>query len=414
MSQGMLVFSLGLEYLAAAAAPWRTTSTVDYNQRLAKHSPMNSDLFSLPTPFVAIDLARVRANIAAMQALADGSGVRLRPHAKTHKSIAVARWQIEAGAVGICCAKLGEAEVFAGAGIADIRLPYPLNPSNVVRVTALQDRVRLSTIVDNLDVATQWSRAMAAAGRSLDVLVKIDVGFHRCGLDPAAPAVVDTIRQIAALPGLAFRGLLSHAGHAYGAESSEALAMMAADEATILGSLAAALRDAGVEVEELSVGSTPTARFIGRQQGVTEMRPGNYVIFDRTQVGLGAATLDDCAMSVVSTVVSRPSATRVVFDAGSKTLTSDTARGFGSHPGHGLVFPSVAASTPDESIVIERLSEEHAVARVEVSCALRPGDRVRILPNHGCPVMNLADELVLVEQGTVVGRLRVDARGKNA
>jgi len=370
---------------------------------------------TLPTPTVVVDLGTLKRNISAMQELATHAGVRLRPHAKTHKSPVIARWQLEAGAVGICCAKLAEAEVFAAAGLTDIRLPYPVNPgaANVARVLALLDRgVTLSIIVDNLEVARQWSATMLAAKRRLDVLVKVDVGFHRCGVDPVATDVVSTINEIASLAGLRFLGLLSHAGQGYAAASEEELEGIARDEIAILNGLAARLREAGTDVNEISVGSTPTARFITKQHGATEMRPGNYVFRDRTQVGLGSATLADCAMTVVSTVVSRPARTRVVFDAGSKTLTTDGLRGFASHAGHGLVFPSLYRTDPDPSIIVERLSEEHAVARVQPDCSLQVGDRVRILPNHACVVTNLMDEIVLADGLNVVERLKVAARGK--
>jgi D-serine deaminase-like pyridoxal phosphate-dependent protein len=371
------------------------------------------DLSTLPTPRAFIDRSRLQHNIATMQALASSAGVRLRPHAKTHKSPVIARMQLDAGAVGVCCAKLGEAEVLAGAGIRDIRLPYPINPSNAARVVALLDRgVRLSIIVDNGDVAAAWSAAMVSAKRKLDVLVKVDVGFHRCGVNPDSPTVIDDIRGISELSGVSFLGLLSHAGQGYGAATADELEAIAAHEAEILGSIAGRLREAAVEVAEVSVGATPTARFITRQHGVTEMRPGNYVFFDRTQVGLGAATVDDCALWIVATVVSRPAATRVVFDAGSKTLTNDGVRGFGTHGGHGLVCRDLSATVPDASIVIERLSEEHAVARVPADCALRVGDRVRILPNHSCVVSNLMDELLVVDGTTVVDTLPVAARGR--
>ncbi|HUF46189.1 MAG TPA: alanine racemase, partial [Vicinamibacterales bacterium] len=251
-----------------------------------------------------------------------------------------------------------------------------------------------------------------AAGRRLDVLVKIDVGFHRCGMDPDAPGVVDRIRQVADLAGLRFLGLLSHAGHGYGAGSVDELRAIAEREAQVLNGLAARLRDLSVPVEEVSVGATPTSRFIEIQKGVTEMRPGNYVFFDRTQAGLDAARLDQCALHVVATVVSRPAPSRVIVDAGSKVLTSDAVRGFGQQAGHGLVYPSLEATEPDRSIVIERLSEEHGVARVPAACPLRIGDRVRILPNHSCVVTNLADELLLVDGAAVVDRLPVAARGK--
>jgi D-serine deaminase-like pyridoxal phosphate-dependent protein len=374
---------------------------------------MPASLSSLPTPFVVIDRARLDRNIGAMQARARAAGVRLRPHAKTHKSPAIAMRQIQAGAVGICCAKLGEAEVFAAAGIGDIRLPYPIHPSNAERVLALMDRVTISIIVDDLEVAREWSHAMTGARRRLRILVKVDVGFHRCGVDPTRPDAADTIRRIAELGGIEFLGLLSHAGHSYLAKSHAEIERIASLEAEVLARLAATLRDGSTPVAEISVGSTPTARFIGRQPGVTEMRPGNYVFVDRTQVGLGAARADDCAQSIVSTVVSRPAPDRVIFDAGSKTLASDGLRGFGAEAGFGLVHPSLGASPPDPTIQIERLSEEHATARVPLTCPLRVGDRVRIIPNHACVVTNLADELWLADGETIVERWPVAARGKS-
>lgn len=369
-------------------------------------------LLDIPTPRVVVDRARLARNVAAMQAAASKAGVRLRPHAKTHKSPVIAEWQVGAGAVGICCAKLGEAEVFVEEGIEDIRLPYPLQPTNAERVVALLDSARISIIVDDLDVARGWSAAMTAAGRTLDVLVKVDVGFHRCGIDPDRHDVVDVIRAVAGLPGLKFCGLLSHAGHAYHATSEADLERIATTEAEIMARLRQRLEQAGVPVAEVSVGSTPTARFIGRQPGVTEMRPGNYVFFDRTQTALGAAGLDDCAQTVVSTVVSRPAADRVILDAGSKTLTNDTARGFTPTPGYGALYPSLTAAAPDPALVIERLSEEHATVRVPSSCALRPGDRVRILPNHACTVMNLMTDVLFVEGMDVLDEVHVAARGR--
>jgi D-serine deaminase-like pyridoxal phosphate-dependent protein len=364
------------------------------------------------TPYPVVSISRLKANIQRMQALANQAGVRLRPHSKTHKSPVIARMQIDAGAVGICCAKLGEAEVFADAGITDIRLPYPINPVNADRVLALMDRVRLSLIVDDADVAMQWSGVMKHAGKRLEILVKVDVGTHRCGVDPHAPAVVDTIAGIASLPGIQFRGLLSHAGHGYHAESLSALAAVTNEETAIMTGLAAALRERGTAVEEISVGSTPTSRFAPTQRGITEMRPGNYVFLDRTQVGLESGSYSDCALFIVSTVVSRPAADRAVLDCGSKTLTSDAARGFGALPGYGSVFMSSDENAPESSILIERLSEEHAVCRVPESSPLRPGDRVRVLPNHACTVANLTDRLWLADDAGSLEALPVAARGR--
>ena len=370
-----------------------------------------TDLTSLRTPAVLIDGQRALRNLDRMQAAANASGIRLRPHSKTHKSPLIARWQLDRGAVGICCAKLGEAEVFADAGIADIRLPYPINPSNADRVLALLDRTHLSFIVDHPAVAQQWSDVMVRNGKQVDILVKIDVGFHRCGIDPDTREALGTIKAIASLPGLRFKGLLSHAGQTYHAHSEKELCVMAEAEARTMADLAERCKKAGIPVEEVSAGATPPARFSIQQKGFTEYRPGNYVYFDRTQVALGAASYDDCALTVLATVVSKPAKDRIILDSGSKTLTNDGARGFTPAPGHGTVM-RLGDRAIDENLVIERLSEEHATVKaLSRSTDLEPGDRVLIIPNHSCVVSNLVDQAWLVE-GDVVKPLPIAARGK--
>lgn len=373
-------------------------------------------LLELPTPAVLIEQPRVLANIDRMQERADRKGIRMRPHAKTHKSPVVARWQIDRGAIGICCAKLGEAEVFAAAGFTDIRLPYPLNPTNAARVVALLERTRLSFIVDHPAVARGWSDAMTRAGRTVEVLVKVDVGFHRSGIDPDPGTAVRFIQDVAALPGLTLKGLLSHAGQAYHASSEDDLRAIAADEAATLHRLAVVARERGVQIDELSAGATPTARYSLEQDQLTEYRAGNYVYFDRTQVGLGAATFDDCALTVLATVVSKPAPDRIILDCGSKALAADAARGFTPIRGHGAVFPGVQIApgqAPDDDLIVERLSEEHATVRVASGhTALEPGDRVRVVPNHSCVVSNLVDEAWLTQAATVLGPMAIAARGK--
>jgi D-serine deaminase-like pyridoxal phosphate-dependent protein len=368
------------------------------------------NITSLRTPCVLVDQTRVERNIERMQDAAEACGKRLRPHAKTHKSPDLALIQVARGAVGICCAKLGEAEVFAEHGIADIRLPYPLNPVNGDRVLALLDRTRLSFIVDHMDVARGWSRVMQDAGRTVDVLVKIDVGFHRCGVDPETADAADFVARVAEMPGLDVKGLLSHAGHAYAASSEADVEAIAAREAGMLTMLRDRIAEKGIALEEISVGATPTARFSARLPGITELRPGNYVYYDRMQVGLRAATWDDCALTVLATVVSRPADDRIIFDSGSKTLTNDLVRGA---TGYGVVQTDLRTPEPDRGLVIERLSEEHATVKVVGDgCALVPGDLVRIIPNHACVVSNLVDEAWIVNGDEAVDKLRVAARGR--
>jgi D-serine deaminase-like pyridoxal phosphate-dependent protein len=368
----------------------------------------------LLTPCVLIEQSRLERNIDRMQTAADAGGRRLRPHTKTHKSIALARKQLKRGAAGICCAKLGEAEVFAAEGFEDIRVAYPLNPVNLDRVLALLEHTRLSFVLDHADVARGWSDGMRSAGRMVDVLVKVDVGLHRCGIDPTAAAAADFVARTAAMPGLQFRGLLSHAGHAYGAASPAEAERIARDEARTMTSLAERVRQLGVAVEEISVGATPTARFSAQVDGVTELRPGNYVYYDRMQVALGSASWDDCALTVLARVVTTHGPDRIILDSGSKTLSSDLVKGPGHQPGHGVVLAALHSSAPDESLLVERLSEEHAVVKAERSSPLRPGDLVRLVPNHSCVVSNLVDEVWLVDGEQVVERLDVSARGRIA
>ena len=368
------------------------------------------NITDLPTPAVLVDAQKLERNLSTMQAAANARGLKLRPHAKTHKSPHIARLQLERGAVGICCAKLGEAEVFADAGVTDIRLPYPLHPVNADRVFALAERITLSFIVDDPAVAQAWSDLAERRGRPLEVLIKVDVGFHRCGIDPHSPSAPGTVRAIAAMKGLRLRGLLSHAGHGYGAVSASQLEAIAAEEARLLRDVASR---AEVTCEEFSVGATPTVRFSVKQDGLTEIRPGNYAYFDRTQVAHEAATWSDCALTVLARVVSRPARERVILDSGSKTLTNDGARGFVPTPGYGSIMRDLYGADPDSSLLVERLSEEHANVRVvDGETALKTGDLVRIVPNHSCVVSNLVDAVWLVEGDRVIDRLPVAARGR--
>jgi D-serine deaminase-like pyridoxal phosphate-dependent protein len=275
------------------------------------------------------------------------------------------------------------------------------------------DRVHLSIAIDHLRVAENWSRFMVEHGKQLDVLVKIDVGYHRCGIDPDLQTAVKFLQHTASLQGLRLRGLLSHAGHSYNAKSDDERVAIAKDEAAILRNLANESRRVGVAIDEISVGSTATALISASETGLTELRPGNYVYYDRSQVAIGSATLKDCALSVLATVVSKPAEDRLVLDCGSKILTSDTGRGKVQPKGYGAVFTKLETTTPDDTLFIDRLSEEHAVVMAQNgSSRLEPGDRVRILPNHSCVVSNLVDTVYLVDDLTVVQSIPITARGK--
>jgi D-serine deaminase-like pyridoxal phosphate-dependent protein len=355
----------------------------------------------LDTPAVLVDLDVVERNIASMAQRARRHGVRLRPHAKTHKIPEIARMQRTAGAAGISLAKVGEAEVFAAAGFEDIFLAYPVvGAAKARRLLALADRIRLAIGADSEEGLRTVTDVFHAAGRRLDVLLKVDSGFHRVGVPPESAA--DMAGRLASLPGVSLRGLFTHAGHGYLAPTLEEVAAVGRAEGETLAAAAESVRRAGVPVAEVSVGSTPTAHSAMTAPGVTECRPGNYVYHDASQVSLGVCAQADCAMTVLATVVSVPSPDRAVVDAGSKTLSTDALR---PRPnGHGAILGRRSR--------IERLSEEHGVIRVEPGERFRVGERVSILPNHACVVSNLHDIIHAVRGGRVEAELRVAARGR--
>ena len=362
---------------------------------------MNRPIEDLPTPAVLVDLDVLEKNIARQAGRAREAGVRLRPHAKTHKCPEIARMQLAAGAAGISLAKASEAEVFAEAGFDDIFIAYPVaGLGKAERLLALSDRLRLAAGTDSVEGARQLSGPFQAAGRRLDVLLKIDVGYHRVGVLPEN--ALEVARRVAELPGLRLRGVFTHAGHVYQAETPEAVAHIGKLEGEILFSCAEALRRSGLSIDEVSVGSTPSARHAMRVAGVTECRPGNYVFHDGSQAALGTCDPEDCAMTILATVVSVPARDRVCLDAGSKTLSQDMLRPRAN--GHGLILGT--------SSRLQSLSEEHGVARVEEGDSFRVGDRVRILPNHACVVSNLHDRLYGVRAGRVETEFRIAARGR--
>lgn len=354
----------------------------------------------LPTPAVLIDLDVVERNIASMQARARAAGVRLRPHAKTHKAPQIGRMQLDAGAGGLTLAKVSEAEVFARAGFDDIFLGYPIvGADKARRLLALSDRARVVVGADSVEGARTLGDVFHAAGRRLTVRLKIDCGFHRVGVAPEQ--ALETARRLTELPGISLDGVFTHGGQGYGGETPEDVARIGRDEGRIVVETADLLRADGLPVKEVSLGSTPTVASAVTQRGVTECRPGTYVYNDLSQVTLGTCCAEDCALTVLATVVSVPAADRAVVDAGSKTLSTDPLR---PRPeGHGLIVGRRSR--------LARLSEEHGVIRVAEGESFRVGEKVRILPNHVCVVVNLHDGLIAVRGGRVRGEIAVAARG---
>jgi D-serine deaminase-like pyridoxal phosphate-dependent protein len=342
----------------------------------------------LDTPALVIELDILERNIARLQEYMNAHGIASRPHVKTHKIPAIAHMQMRAGAVGITCQKLGEAEVMADAGIADIFVPMNIvGEAKLARLAALARRVRLSVGCDDIEVALGLSRAASAAGVTVGVLVECDTGQGRCGVQTPEAAVA-LAGEVARLPGLAFRGLATF-------PTSPAAA-------TFLTEAAAKLAAARLPAEIVSGGGTQGVFALHELAGFTEHRAGQYVFNDRNLLATGQARVDDCSLRILATVISRPVPGRAVLDAGSKTLTSN--------PGKGLTGFGLLLEYPDA--VLARLTEEHGIADVS-ACARPPriGERVTIVPNHASVVVNMFDVAFGVRRGRIETTWPVAARG---
>lgn len=342
----------------------------------------------LDTPAVIVDLDRLEANIARLQAYLDRHGIANRPHIKTHKLPEIARMQVAAGAVGITCQKLGEAEVMADAGIRDIFVPYNIvGEAKLARLAALSHRTKLSVSADSEVVVRGLSRAMAREDAPLEVLVECDTGMGRCGVGTPEDAV-RLARTIGGAPGLSFGGLMTYPTSAH--------------TDAFVGEAKRLLEAEGVPVARVSGGGTGATWTAHEHPLITEHRAGEYVYGDRHSLRSGALRLEECAFGVLTTVVSRPAEERAVLDGGSKTFSSDKR----DLDGYGLILEYPEARIAD-------LSEEHGHVDLAGS-RRRPevGERVTVLPNHCCVVSNLFDEVIGVRGDEVEATWTVACRGK--
>lgn len=355
----------------------------------------------LDTPALVVDLDIVDANNRRLLAHLTARGVALRPHFKTHKSVAIARRQLEAGARGITVGTLGEAEVLAAAGIGDLFLAYPLwavGPK-AGRLRTLHGRSPISIGIDSVAGAERLAAAVSGVGPALRVLIEIDSGGCRTGVD--SPETARHVAEGARALGLEVVGVFTHGGHGYAGPNARVQA--AEDEVRTLSEAAAALRDAGFACEIVSAGSTPTMWDAAAGE-VNEVRAGTYVFGDRQQATLGAIGFSDIALHVAATVVSTAVHGQVVIDAGAKTLTKDRAAYL---MGHGLL-----PAYPDA--VIEKVNDYHGIVRIPSGTpAPHLGEIVAIVPNHVCPIVDLFDSFTAVRSETISGTWPVDARGRS-
>jgi D-serine deaminase-like pyridoxal phosphate-dependent protein len=350
----------------------------------------------LDTPTLLLDYQKLMKNINEIAGFAKEHDLSYRPHIKTHKSVEIAKLQLQAGAVGVTTATIPEAEAMAAGGINDILIAYPISsPQKIKRlIKLLEQGVKLKVIVDNKEQLAYLQRELEHTLFTLEVWIKVNSGLNRCGVEPGKDALI-LAKEIMMHSKLRLVGILTHAGQSYAASSYAEIERIGVQEGQAVVESAEQCEKAGIPIPVRSVGSTPTYKISGKVPGITEIRPGNAVFFDAIQAGLGVTTLENCALTVLASV-SGIYPNRIVLDTGSKTLCLDkgahgneTVKGFGHIIGH-------------PEITIERLSEEHGVGVFSGETSLKLIDKVQIIPNHACTVANMLKEYVLHEDGKVI------------
>ncbi len=357
----------------------------------------------VPTPALLLDLDRLEENLERMARRTRELGVRLRPHAKTHKCVEVARLQRDLGAPGLTVSTLHEARVFADHGFDDMTWAFPVIPTRIPEAASLSRDVTLRVVVDSPEAVD----ALIEERTPFRVLLQVDCGYGRVGVDPAEERSVELARRIADAGRLHFDGVLTHSGHGYGARGAEELAEVAEEERSVMASFADRLRAAGLEVPTVSVGSTPATSHARDLSGVTEARPGNYAFYDYTQCVIGSCAPEDCALSVLSTVVSSSGSSsgrdHCVCDAGALSLSQDPGPEDASPPTMGEIYDDYGEGTLREDVRLTGLSQEHGT----VSASLPVGERIRILENHSCLTAACFDGYHVVRGEEVVDRWKI-------
>lgn len=353
---------------------------------------------AIGTPALLLDLDILERNLARMAQRAATLGVLLRPHVKTHKCPEIGNLQLAAGAAGITVSTLYEAEVFADHGFDDITWAFPLIHSRIDDALALARRIKLGLVIDSPEAL----QALATRHQGPDLLrvwLKVDCGYHRAGVDPQSQQLVTLAGGITEAAGLALAGILTHSGHAYHAYGDNERRAVAEQERSVMVSAAQRLRDGGIEVAEVSVGSTPAMTAAESLDGISEARPGNYAFYDYTQCVLGSCRPEDCAVSVLTSVVSRMPQHSIV-DAGALAMSLDPGPDRDA-AAMGPIYANDDSLDPD--LRLASVSQEHGI----VNRALPVGTRLRIMPNHSCLTVACFDEYHVVRGGDLLHHWKV-------
>ena len=372
-----------------------------------------TSIYDLPTPALLIDHGILERNLTRMQDRANSLGVTLRPHIKTHKCVEIANHQLELGARGITVSTMYELEQFIAAGFNDITWAFPLIPAHVERVAELNEKATVRLVVDSMEMIDRLESIDRLGNERFHVWLKVDSGYHRAGVDPKSPFAEQLVRVLNDCKNIIFDGVLTHAGHSYEAHNRDEVLAIAEQERSVMVEFADRMRGRGYKVPMVSVGSTPTMAVVENLDGVSEMRPGNYAFYDYTQVMLGICGVADCALSVISTVVShQPGAAFFITDSGALALSKDPG------PTHisndmdiGIVFEDYERKRLHPHVHMKILSQEHGKVLISnpaiIADNFRVGDKIRVLEHHSCLTAANFDHYYVVRGEEVIDRWKI-------
>jgi len=371
---------------------------------------MMEDLQKLKTPCLVLDVERVRSNAQRISQIAKTNGVLLRPHIKTHKCIEIAQIQTAGHGGAITASTLAEVQAFSKHGFNDITYAVPIEPGKFDEAIKIAGSgVKLNLITDSMDIPPLLNNSLKGTGIKMNVFLKVDCGYHRCGVEPHSAEAFEIPRLIANASNLNFAGILTHAGHSYNAASEEEIAAIARHERDSMAELAAQLQRRGIEVPIVSIGSTPTITRIEHLKGIDEIRPGNYIFFDASQAALGSCNFEDCALTVLAAVIHIDrSRKKVILDAGAIAVSKDRgAVELDSTCGYGRVLDLAGKET---GLRLESLSQEHGVFHVKNDAALdrlQVGTRLRVLANHSCLTAAQHPYYNVLENGRIIDKWKI-------
>lgn len=370
-------------------------------------------IHELPTPALLIDQEILERNLTRMQEKANSFGVSLRPHIKTHKCIEIANHQMELGARGITVSTFYEAEQFVAAGFNDITWAFPIPPVYAVRAAELNRKATLRLVVDSLEAKGHLDKVSRVNEDRLHVWLKVDCGYHRAGVDPQSRLAEDLVRALSESKALVFDGILTHSGYSYNAKTREEILPYAERERSVMVEFAEKMRAKGYDIPFVSIGSTPAMSVIKNLDGISEIRPGNYVFYDYTQAMIGSCSVSDCALTVLASVIShQPGASHFLTDAGALALSKDAG------PTHirndmdmGIIYEDYQRKRLASHIHVRTLSQEHGKVVCETPSLIegrfQVGEKVRILEHHSCLTAANFDHYYVVKEDEVVDKWKI-------